>query len=199
MSENTCLPTVFTTSGFVLPLTAYLTPFKEVSGISETLFSNVFATSSDQMLREFLKNSDVYISGTSKKLYDAYSNEPSLGNFMAVVDMVTDTLRLVTPAQFFQWQTGSRHISAISLMFCLDVVTGKFVENYKTYNVLGFNSRFVINNSMTAQDAASHWQRISKLLASAGLANSLTRILTPLMNDRAVFMTFFKHIFVDFY
>lgn len=193
------LPTVFTTSGFVLPLTAYLTPFKEISGISETLFSNVFATSSDQMLRGYLKNSDVCISDTAKRLYDAYSNESTLDNFMAVVDMVTDTLRSVTPAQFFQWQTGSRHISAVSLMFCQDVVSGKFVENYKTYNVLGFSSRFVINNGMTAQDAAGHWRRINDALISRNLSNSWTDLLGPLMNDRGVFMTFFKHIFVDFY
>lgn len=199
MTDTSNLPTVFTTSGFVLPLTAYLTPFKEISGISETLFSNVFATSSDQMLREYLKNSDVHISDTAKKLYDTYSNEPTLDNFMAVVDMVTDTLRLVTPVQFFQWQTGSRHISEISLLFCQDVVTGKFVENYKTYNVLGFNSRFVISNGMTAQEAALRWQQINKVLISRGVTTSWTRLLTPLMNDRAVFMTFFKHIFVDFY
>lgn len=199
MTEHPNLPTVFTTSGFVLPATAYLTPFKEVGGISENLFSRVFATSSDQMLREFFKNSDVHISEQAKKLFEAYNSEASLDAFMAVVDLVTDTLRLTSPEQFFRWQVGSRHISPISLMFCQDVVSGAFLQSYKTYSVLGFNARFVINNAMTAQQANTHWQQIQKALIAAEATHSWTRLLTPLMSNRAAFMTFFKHIFVDFY
>ena len=200
MTNAQAIPTVFTTSGFVVPLTPYHTPYADVNGIGEPIFAKAFASSSDQMLREYFKYSHIYISETGKKLYDAYTTEPSIDNFIAVVDMVTDVFKTITPEMFFQWQAGSKHISSSSMMFCKDLVSGKFLTNYNTYNVLGFNSRFAINNGVTSQEASANWRDIDKCLSVyVNQKNSWVKLLTPLMGNRAAFMTFFKHIFVDFF
>ncbi len=194
------VPTVFATSGFVVPLTPYHCPYSEIAGLKETLFARVFASTSDQMTREYFKNSNIYISETAKELYDEYVGNPCLDTFIAIVDMVTDILKMTTPRQFFQWQAGSNHISPISLMFCKDVITGKFVENYNTYNVLNFNARFAISNNVTSHEAAMNWREFERILHSSyGQGESWTEMLTPLMNKRPAFLAFFKHIFVDYY
>lgn len=193
------IPTIFTTSGFILPLTPYHAPYREVNGAKETILTQFFASTSDQVLHDYFKNSNIYISDTAKKLYDAYVSEPTFDHFIEVVNFVTDILQNCTPEQFFRWQMGSTHISEISVMFCNDIVTGKFVRNYNTYNVLGFNSRFAMNNGLTATQASHRWSDISRAIRTSGMTNSWTQVLAPLMGKRAVFMTFFKHIFVDFY
>lgn len=193
------IPTVFTTSGFILPLTPYHAPYSEVNGAKETIFTQFFASTSDQMLHDYFKNSNIYISDTAKKIYDAYTSDPTHEHFIDAVNLVTDILQHCTPEQFFKWQMGSPHISAISVMFCKDIVTGKFVHNYNTYNVLGFNSRFSMNNALTATQASERWADMKRAMNNSGTSNSWTTILVPLMAKRAVFMTFFKHIFVDFY
>lgn len=200
MNNEVVVPTVFATSGFVIPLTPYHCPYSEIAGLKETLFSKVFASTSDQMTREYFKNSNIYISETAKKLYDDYVGNPCLDTFIAVVDMVTDILKSTTPSQFFQWQVGSKHISNTSLMFCKDVITGKFLENYNTYNVLSFSARFTISNNVTSYEAADHWRDIQKHLNNAaGRGESWVQMLAPLMNNRPAFMAFFKHVFVDYY
>lgn len=200
MNDQQATPTVFTTSGFIVPLTPYHNAYADVNGIGESIFAKAFASSSDQMLREYFKNSRIHISETGKKLYDDYTAEPSIDNFIAVVDMVTDVFKTITPEMFFQWQAGSKHISSSSMMFCKDLVSGKFLTNYNTYNVLGFNSRFAINNGVTSQEATANWRDIDKHLSVyVNQKNSWVELLTPLMGNRAAFMTFFKHIFVDFF
>ena len=193
------IQTVFTTSGFVVPLTPYHVPYKEVGGLTTGYFSKMFASNSDQMLREYFTQNNVFISETAKRLYDNYTNDQSLENFMAIVDMVSELLNGCTPEEFFEWQMGSRHISNISVMFCLDVTSNRFIRTYQTYSVLGFNSRFVINNGSTAQEANYNFSVVKRHLQNNSYSNSWVHLLAPLMSNRAAFVTFFKHIFVDFY
>lgn len=198
MAENTT--TVFATSGFVIPLTGYHTPYVETQGLQETLFARAFKSTSDQITREFFKNSGIYISDTAKRLYDDYLAAPSYDKYIAIVDMTTDILKNTTPKEFFRWQVGCKHISSISLMFCKDVITGKFQKNYNSYNVLSASARFMINNNTTSEKANALWLEFDRDLKSSPYqGNSWVHLLTPLMGDKAAFLTFFKHIFVDYY
>ena len=190
---------VYTISGFILPLTPYHAPYNEVNGLSESLFSKAFAATSDQMLRKFFKSNNIFVSDTARKLYDDYAHTPSTDNFMKIVDMVAETLREVTPVQFFCWQASSKHISNISLMMCKDLLSMEFLHTHTSYAVISANSRFCLNNSITTQQAATTNADFQNLLTRSSSSNSWTALLAPLMGNRAAFLTFFRHIFVDFY
>lgn len=192
-------PFVYTTSGFLLPKTDLYDVYEKSIEPLQQLFSVNVIASSEMAISDFYKNNEVYTSLQANRLYMEYVKDPkNFDSFMALVNFATEIFASMTCREFFETQYSSMHISPMSLMLCKDILI-KSLSNYQQYAVISPNTRFMIDNKMTATKANLLKRQVFTEVDAARYNLSWGKVLTPMIEAEGPFVTMFKHIFVDYY
>lgn len=188
---------IIAASGFMIPENALFTPFQPEDTISDSIFNRSIVSSNNTTLIEFYKNKNVYRSDTINKLLNAYYNNPTFENYIALVNVAIDIFKEIDFLAFFKLQVTNTTLSNMSQKFCIDCVNGKFFTNYRDYAILPFNIRFVNNNALVPEKITENLREFEK---QTHYVNNWETFLSKLFEiNRDAFITFFKYIFADYY
>lgn len=188
---------ILATSGFIIPENSYYTQFTEEDIASDSIFNRSIITANDTTLINFFKTNQIYRSKLVNQAYEKYESTKSFEDYMTLIDFVIDILKDINFGAFFKIQADNRHLSNISFMFCRDVYSGKFMENYLQYNAMPFNARFTINNGNTSQTVAQKFKELDQY--TPYFVNTWEQFMTEITNNRDAFLIFYKYIFADYY
>lgn len=189
---------ILTTSGFILPNNPHYTPFKKSDNPGEDILNRNLVTSRNSSVLDFFGNNEVCVSYAVNNLYKSYLADPSYDNFIKLVDIACEIIKDVDLKTFIQWQVYGMNNTNISLSFCKDLIDGTLVTSYNSYNVIPSGSRFVVNNNRTKQEADKAIRDIEKNYYSYNSIN-WNNLISGFMDNRNLFITFYKYIFTDYY
>lgn len=189
---------IIATSGFFLTRNSYFTNFTEDDITADLIYNRDIVTSTSKETMDYYVRNEVYRSRTASLAYGKYLSEPVFDNYIALIDITLDILKDMEYLTFFKLQAANNHLSPLAYKFCLDVVSGKFKDTYRDYNILPFSLRFTIDNGMSTTLSL---RRIKEVETAATQAShgSWSTLMSSLIEDREAMVTFYKFIFADFY
>lgn len=189
---------VYTTSGLLIPKNELYAVYEKNATPLEQLFSRSTIASSELAVLDFYKTNEIYTSIQANRLYMNYVSDQNYDTYMELVNFATDIFKLVSCRGFFENQASSLHISPMTLMLCRDIINGT-MGNYLQYACVPPNSRFMINNGLTASKGNENLRKMFEESNRHHGSLSWVDVLTPLMENQGAFVTMFKHFFVDYY
>lgn len=189
---------VYTTSGLLIKKNDHYAVYEKNATPLEQIFSRSTIASSELAVLDFYKTNEIYTSLQANRLYMNYVSNPTYDNYIELVNFATDIFRETSCREFFENQAASLHISPMTLMLCRDIINGN-LTNYLQYAGIPANSRFMINNGMTTKSGNEKIRAMFKETTKGFGSLSWASILTPIVENQGVFVTMFKHFFVDYY
>ncbi len=184
---------ILTTTGFLLPDNESYKVFEDQSSQFDNFLGRNNDYSVKQLTKYFIENK-ISVSEQADSLYSRYQSDQSYDNFIAMVDFMAEILGRVDCLTFMEWQAYNRHIPAMSLMLCRDLITGNhnFANKYDNLTRL---SRFVTNVTITKEEGL---KRFKTMTDGVGLDSvSWIKTLEPLMGNKRNFLSVFRYIFVS--
>ena len=184
---------ILTTTGFLLPENESYKVFEEQSSQFDNFIGRNNDYSVKQLTRYFIENK-ISVSEQADALYARYQSEQSYDNFIAMVDFMAEILGRVECLTFMEWQAYNRHIPAMSLMLCRDLITlnHNFANKYDNLTRL---SRFVTNVTITKEEGLRRFKAMTDGVELSSV--SWIRTLEPLMGNKGNFLSVFRYIFVS--
>ena len=183
-------------SGFLIPKNVYYTPVQDEDPAYAAIFDRNGTSSNTFQTKQFFKNKQVHKSESITKNYMDYVESNSFDDFIVLVNIVIDVMKDVEFNEFFKTQIANNYLSLTSIQFCKEILTGKFIQNYKNFSVIPCNLRFSNYNDLTTD-------QVNKLLNDIDRNNTYIQnwesFLSSMYENRNAFATFFRYIFVDIY
>ena len=185
--------TVLTVTGFILPESPLFIPYVKKDDYLDDLVGRMRNFSHKSKLDYFSANR-VHYSPEANEIHANYMANPSLLNFMAMIDFTGSVLSLTDIKTFMQLQAGNRYLSKFSMMMCRDLLRGKLVGKYE-YDSLPSDSRFVLEDMLTKHEGNTRYAKITTGATSLDRLNWIS-VLLPLVNEKVSFVSLFKYLFV---
>lgn len=184
---------ILTTTGFLLPDNESYKVFEEQSSQLDNFIgrNNDYAIKS---LSNYFIENKISVSEQADVLYSRYQSDQSYNNFIAMVDFMADVLGRVDCATFMEWQAYNRHMPAMSLMLCRDLITRNH-SNSNKYNNLTRLSRFVMNVTITKDEGLKRFKTMTEGVDIKSI--SWVYALEPLMANKGNFLSVFRYLFVS--
>lgn len=184
---------ILTTTGFLLPPNDLFEVYK-----SNTTQFDAFVGRDNNYdfkhLSQYYVDNAILHSPHAMGLYTKYRADSSYNNFIDLVDFTAMALQGVDCRTFVEWQAYSRHTPDITLMLLKDLL-GKRLTNLHQYSHLSAQTRFVLNTSITKDAALRRYQNVIDKVPANQM--SWVNVLEPLMQDKSMFVTLFRYLFVS--
>lgn len=190
-------PLILTTSGFILPENRHFQVLTKEKISNTSIFNRTVLVTTNSTVADLVDTGQIYHSSAATEVFLKYEDSGKFEDFMRMVDMAAEILGSVDFNKFFEVQANNRHITHYSFKMCVDLLNGEFFNTYLEYGVIPANIRFSADNGYSASQFASNVKTLHK--SKTYRANTWENLLSSLANDRAVFSTFFKYVFVDSY
>lgn len=184
---------ILTTTGFLLPPNDLFEVYKSTT----TQFDAFVGRDNNfdfKYLSAYYADNGILHSPHAMGLYNRYRADPSYAHFIDLVDFTATALHGVDCKTFMEWQAYSRHTPDITLMLCKDLLNKRFT-NLHQYSHLSAQTRFVMNTSITKDAALRRYESLIQGVPVAQL--SWVGVLEPLMQDKSMFVTLFRYLFVS--
>lgn len=185
--------TVLTVTGFIIPETPTFIPYVKKDDYLDDLVGRVSNFAHKSKLAYFSAN-NVHYSPSANEIHSNYMADPSLLNFMAMIDFASAVLSRTDIKTFMQLQAGNRYLSKFSMMMCRDLILGNLAGKYE-YDSLPSDSRFVLEDMLTNHEGISRYAKITAGAIKLDRLNWVT-VLLPLVNEKVSFVSLFKYLFV---
>lgn len=138
---------------------------------------------------------DVYRVEGLQQLYTEYLSNPIHENYMALVDIVSETIGHLSVEEFFiKGQANNSTITPLTTCFIEDILSGVYVKTHLKYAVATSGLKMCILANLTQ---GSKLEKQFKDAWSKGGKPSMTRILSELITDKDVFVSFLRYVFSD--
>ena len=187
---------ILLTTGFLVPQNSYFNLLRKEDNYIKELFNRSQGKIINNEILNFFKENEVYTSSTINNVYKNYIENKNFDNFISLVNIATDIFKNISFIEFIKVQMTNKHISPISISFCLDLVENKFIEKHTSYYMIPANIKFSLNNGLTKDKILENIKKAEKG-DIFGYIENWENILSNLMINKEAFETFFKYIFVD--
>lgn len=188
---------ILTTSGFILPDSEYFKVLTKDEISDTSIFNRTVLVTTNTAVASLVDSNQIYHSPEANEAFLKFEDSGNFEDFMRMVDIAANVLKGVDYNRFFELQANSRHLSHYSFKMCVDLLNGEFFKTYHQYNIIPANIRFCADNGLSASQFASNVKTLHK--SKTYSTNTWEQLLSGLANEKSVFTTFFKYIFVDSY
>lgn len=188
---------ILTTSGFILPQNRHFEVLTKEKISNTSVFNRSVLVTTNSVVADLVDTNQIYHSTAANEAYLKYEDSGSFEDFMRMVDIAAEILGGIEYNKFFELQANNRHISHYSFKMCVDLLNGEFFKTFREYGIIPANIRFCADNGFSASQFASNVKMLHK--SKSYCTNTWEQLLSGLANEKAVFSTFFKYVFVDSY
>lgn len=130
-----------------------------------------------------------------KDLYIKHISDPSHENYMALVDIVNSTIGRLSVEEFFiKGQANNSTITPLSICFIEDILSGSYMSKHARYSIATSGLKICIlanlNNGLKLE-------KQFKTAWNVGDKKSMSRILSELIAEKELFISFLRYVFID--
>lgn len=138
---------------------------------------------------------EVYRVDGFQTLYSTYLSNPTHENFMLLVDLVSRIIGNLSVEEFFiKGQANNSTVTPLTLCFIEDILSGDYYKTHLKYAVATSGLKMCILSNPTQGPKSE--KKLKEAWVKGG-NRSMTHILSEIITDKEVFMSFLRYVFND--
>lgn len=169
--------------------------------MTPVIYSTGFVIPYSEMLRKLtlskgenvvggLERVEVYTSSVYNKALSDYMADPTPELYVNLIDLVVETFREVSFAEFITMQVKNPYISPTSWRFLVSIIEGRFLECYNQFAVVPSNLKIVVNKH--TYDTDKRRNEVAEKVKGI----RFSRVLADISANPKAFLAFYQYLLI---